>query len=177
MGNIYIETDENFRVTKIHRMPFDPNNGMGYTREELEKKGFFVDEIPEPVHQVGRRSIAMYNPDTKSIYYECIGIPMSDKERVEQLENALNFLMRNALYGANPSPYGLRAMAIEVPETPMSVDVTEFHPKLNVHEEGAANYLAHQIISGKLEVEDCLNTFPQFAEHIKKTLKENGIQV
>ena len=35
MGNIYIETDENFRVTKIHRMPFDPNNGMGYTREEL----------------------------------------------------------------------------------------------------------------------------------------------
>ena len=35
MRNIYIETDENFRVTKIHRMPFDPNNGMGYTREEL----------------------------------------------------------------------------------------------------------------------------------------------
>ena len=168
MRNIYIETDENFRVTKIHRMPFDPNNGMGYTREELEKKGFFVDEIPQPVNQVGRRSVAMYNPDTKSIYYECIGIPMSDKERVEQLENALNFMMRNALYGANPSPYGLRAMVIDTEPEPT--------PKLNVHEEGAANYLAHQIISGKLEVEDCLETFPRFAEHIKKTLRENGIQ-
>ena len=98
MKNIYIETDENFRVTKIHRMPFDPNNGMGYTREELEKKGFFVDSIPEPVNQIGKRSIAMYNPDTKSIYYDYVSIPVSDKDRLEQLENAMNFIMRNAIY-------------------------------------------------------------------------------
>lgn len=169
MRNIYIETDENFRVTKIHRMPFDPNNGMGYTREELEKKGFFVEEVPEPVHQIGRRSIAMYNPDTKSIYYECVGINLSDKERVEQLENAMNFIMRNAIYGANPAPLNNLALSplLEKQEK----------PKFNVYEEGAATYLANQIISGKLELNECLASFPQFTDYIKNVLIENGIQV
>lgn len=164
MGNIYIETDENFRVTKIHRMPFDPNNGMGYTREELEQKGFFVDEIPNPVNQVGRRAIAMYNPDIKKVYYEYIGVPMSDKERVEQLENAMNFMMKNALYGYNPaSTMSLRA-------------ITPVEPKLEPHEEAAAKYIAFQIISGKLELDECLAMFPQFEVVIKETLRDNGIQ-
>ena len=166
MRNIYIETDENFRVTKIHRMPFDPNNGMGYTREELEKKGFFVEEVPEAVNKTGKRAIAMYNPDTKSIYYEYANIALSDKERADQLENAFNyFLMRNAIYGAHP--------------TMMTMDakVTAEPYKLNVHEEGVASYMASQIISGKLELDKCLEAFPQFESHIKKTLMENGIQV
>ena len=168
MKNIYIETDANFRVTKIHTAPFDPNNGMGYSREELEKKGFFVEEIPDPVHKVGRRSIAMYNPDTKSIYYEYANIPMSDKERADMLENAMNFfLMNNAIYGI-PNTFSLRTMAI---------DEEEMVPELNVYEEGAAKYLAHQIIAGKLNVNECLNNFPQFANYIKGVLKDNGIQV
>ena len=165
MKTIYIETDENFRVTKIHRMPFDPNNGMGYTREELEKKGFFVTEIPEPKNQIGKRSIAMYNPDTKSIYYEYVSVNLSDKERVEQLENAMNFMMRNAIYG-------IPKVAAE-PE----VVVEEETYKLNVQEEGAAKYLASQVMSGKLDLEECLKMFPQFESVIKNTLKENGIQV
>ena len=165
MKNIYIETDENFRVTKIHRMPFDPNNGMGYTREELEKKGFFVDEIPDAAHQVGKRSIAMYNPDTKSIYYEYVSVNLSDKERVEQLENALNFIMRNAIYGTGAN----------IPGTV----VEEEKPKsnLSVHEQGVATYLSSQIIAGKLELEECLKTFPQFEDAIKTNLRNNGIQV
>ena len=168
MGNIYIETDENFRITKIHRMPFDPNNGMGYTKEELERKGFFVNEIPNPVNQVGRRAIAMYNPDNKTVFYEYVNTPMSDKERVEQLENAMNFMMQNALYGT--TSYSLRAMAIN--------DVAEeVSPELSVHEQGAAKYLASQIISGKLDVQECLSMFPQFEHIIKQTLRDNGIQV
>lgn len=167
MGNIYIEVDENFRVTKIHRMPFDPNNGMGYTREELEKKGFFVNEIPNPINQTGRRAIAMYNPDTRSVYYEYVGVPMSDKERVEQLENAMNFMMRNALYGINGIPaastMSLRAAA-------------PVEPKLEPGEEAAAKYIAFQIISGKLDLEECLAMFPQFEVAIKETLRDNGIQ-
>ena len=173
MRNIYIETDENFRVTKIHRMPFDPNNGMGYTREELEKKGFFVEEIPEPINQIGRRAIAMYNPDTKSVFYEYVSVPMSDKERVEQLENAMNwFLMNNALYGANP--YAVSTMSLDD-------EYDEYGPELSVdldvHEENAANYLAHQIIAGKLNLKECIKIFPQFTDHIKKVLMDNGIQV
>ena len=169
MKNIYIETDENFRVTKIHRMPFDPNNGMGYTREELEKKGFFVEEIPESVHQTGKRSIAMYNPDTKSIYYEYVTTNLSDKERLENAEKFLNFLAMNAIYGT--LGYSAQTMAVDY------ALLTDMEPKLSVYEEGAANYLASQIIAGKLELDKCLSAFPQFESAIKSTLKENGIQV
>ena len=165
MRNIYIETDTDFRVTKVHRMPFDPNNGMGYTREELEKKGFFVEEIPDAVNRVGRRSIMMYNPDTKSIYYEYVGIPMSDKERADQLENALNYLMMNSLYGLHP----VATMSLD------DEPVTE--PVLNEFEKGAAGYLASQIISGKLDAKTILTLYPQFANHIKEVLSDNGIQL
>ena len=167
MRNIYIETDENFRVTKIHRMPFDPNNGMGYTREELEKKGFFVEEVPEPIHQVGRRNIAMYNPDTKSIYYECVNVAISDKERADQLENALNWIMMNSIYGNYGHPTVMT----------MDASVTSLEPKLNVFEEGAANYLASQIISNKLDAKFVMGSYPQFADYIKNKLSDNGIQV
>ena len=168
MKNIYIETDENFRVTKIHRMPFDPNNGMGYTREELEKKGFFVDSIPTPINQVGRRAIAMYNPDIKSVYYEYVGVSMSDKERADQLENVVNFMMRNAIYGTHP---------VMTTDAKVSALTEDGQPKLDVYEEGAAKYIASQIISGKLDLNDTLARFPQFENVIKNELKDNGIQV
>ena len=168
MRNIYIETDENFRVTKIHRMPFDPNNGMGYTREELEKKGFFVEDVPNPINQTGKRAIAMYNPDTKSIFYEYASIPMSDKERVDQLENLMNWFMMNATYGINP--YATATMSLDEP-----VEKPKYN--LSVQEEKAAEYLACQIISGKLELNQCLAMFPQFEEKIKSVLLDNGIQV
>lgn len=167
MRNIYIETDNEFRVTKVHRMPFDPNNGMGYTREELERKGYFVEEIPDAANKVGRRSVMMYNPDNKSIYYEYVGIPLSDKERADQLENALNFMMMNTLYGAYPVAATMSLRMDDEPSTPV----------LNEFEKGAAGYLAHQIISGKLEAEQCLMMFPQFADYIKEVLSDNGIQL
>lgn len=164
MGNIYIETDENFRVTKVHRMPFDPNNGMGYSREELEQKGFFVDEIPEPVHQTGRRSIMMYNPDTKGIYYEWVSIPLSDKERVNQLEDALNFVL---------GQIGAQA----IPVTMSLDDEISNVPELSDAEKQLGVYLANQIISGKLTLEQCVYINPRLEEIVKDTLKDNGIQV
>ena len=172
MGNIYIETDENFRVTKIHRMPFDPTNGMGYTREELEKRGFFVDEIPEPVHQVGRRSIAMYNPDTKSIYYEFVGIPLSDKERLEYVENAFNALL-DKTYGitsiSTPMAYSARAV--------MDIDILENETEEpDENSKAIATYLAYQIISGKIDIDDCFKKYPDLVSGIKDVLAENGIQ-
>lgn len=165
MRNIYIETDENFRVIKIHRAPFDPNNGMGYTREELEKKGFFVEEIPDAANKVGKRAIAMYNPDIKAVYYEYVNVPLSDRERADMLENAMNWMMRNAIYGAHP-----------VMMT-MDAKVEAVEPKLNVYEEGAAKYMAHQIMSGKMNLNETLSMFPQFESYIKSVLKDNGIQV
>ena len=160
--NIYIEVDENFRVTKIHRMPFDPNNGMGYTREELEMKGFFVDEIPNPVNQVGRRSIAMYNPDTKSVYYECVGIPMSDKERIDYLENALDAVLNIVM--------GQSVMTL-------SSDTDSYLKEIERDQNNYGEYLAYQIISGKMTIEECLRKYPQCTGIIKKVLSDNGIQV
>jgi hypothetical protein len=166
MGNIYIEVDENFRVTKVHRMPFDPVNGMGYTREELERKGFFVNEIPEPSTQVGKRSVMMYNPDIKGVYYENINIPMSDKERIEYLENALNFIARHAVYGLQGIPATM-SLDEEVPSKPQLLD----------GEKELGGYLTMQIISGKLTFEQCMTTWPQLEEVIKEKLADNGIQV
>lgn len=166
MGNIYIETDENFRVTKIHRMPFDPNNGMGYTREELERKGFFVDEVPSPQNYVGKRSVAMYNPDTKSIYYEYVTIPMSNKDRIKALENALDslsFIARNALYGLNPTPMTINE---ESKEEPQLKDM-----------EAIGKYLASRIISGGLDATEVIKRYPELENIIKDSLMENGIQI
>lgn len=163
MGNIYIEIDSDFRVTKIHRMPFDPVNGMGYSREELEKKGFFVKEVPAPVNRAGKRAVAMYNPDTKSIYYEYVNIPMSDKQRMELIENALNTMIQTGVYGTE-------------------VDVASFGlPKQNEesanNEDTIAEYMAHQIISGKLIYEECIASCPTYEEKIKSILADNGIQI
>lgn len=165
MGDIYIETDDDFRVTKIHRMPFDPNNGMGYTREELEKRGYFVDEIPEPIHQIGKRSVAYYNPDIKSIYYETVGIPLSDKERADNLENALNALLNIVCGQTEVSTMSLDEES-EIKGAVVSTD-----------DDIIGEYIASQIISGKLELEECLRRFPQCEKSIKETLMSNGIQV
>lgn len=160
MGNIYIEVDTNFRVTKIHRMPFDPNNGMGYTRQELEKKGFFVKEVPNAVNKTGKRAVAMYNPDTKSIYYEYVNVPLSNKDRVDLMENALNAIIKNGVYGNDPMDV-------------MMLSLDEEDNK----EKDIAGYMAYQIISGKLTFEDCMIKCPMYKEEIMKILSENGIQV
>ena len=175
MGNIYIETDEDFRVTKIHRMPFDPVNGMGYTREELEKKGFFVDEIPEPVHQVGRRSIAMYNPDTKSIYYESVGVPLSDKERVEYMENAFNALLES-VYSQNSSASMFNMPAVATLSLEEETKTDEENQVSDSGTDAIATYLAYQIISGKMDANDCFNKYPQCRDTIVEVLSNNGIQ-
>lgn len=163
MGNIYIEVDTNFRVTKIHRMPFDPNNGMGYTREELERKGFFVKEVPNAVNKVGKRAVAMYNPDTKSIYYEYVNVPLSNKDRVDLMENALNAIIKNGSYGADLMRMTYDVSIVSEPEEDKEKDI--------------ADYMAYQVISGKLTFEDCMMKCPMYKEEIMKILSENGIQV
>lgn len=164
MGNIYIEVDTNFRITKIHRMPFDINNGMGYTREELEKKGFFVKEIPNPINKVGKRAIAMYNPDNKSVYYEYVSIPLSEKDRLNVMENALNSIIKNGTFGNDP----FSVVALDLEES--LEDTAE-------KEKDIANYMAYQIISGKLTFDDCMKKCPMYEKQIKNILTENGIQV
>lgn len=94
MSKIYIEVGKNNIVTKMHRAPFNPTYGLGMSKEELEaNNGFFVDEVPEPDMIEGKIAIMKYNADTKKIYYEYETKPLSNKERIGNIESVLNELI------------------------------------------------------------------------------------
>ncbi len=166
MGNIYVKTDGNRRVTLIHRNPFDPVQGTGETREEMEKTGFFVDEVPEPKNITGRRAIAMYSPDTNSIYYEYVGIPLSERERLDLIEGVLNEMLTNSLSPTPIQTVAVSDIAVQSETTFTNEDALE----------NTAAYIAHQIISGNMEISYAYEQFPNIAGMIRDVLEDNGIQ-
>ena len=91
----FIRVNKSNVVEFIHCAPFDPSEGMGLTREELKLQGKLVHNVPEPNTPLGQRAIAMYNPDTNSIYYKYENVPLKDSKRIELMEQALNTLMMN----------------------------------------------------------------------------------
>ncbi len=95
---VYIRYDEDTKViTFMHKMPFDKVNGMGKSKEELEKTGVFVDECPEPEKKTGFSPVAMYSEETKSIYYDYKPIPVPSDERLDMLEDAINYLIMGGM--------------------------------------------------------------------------------
>ena len=92
---IYIEVGKDNIITKMHRHPFDPKIGLQQTREELEKTGCFVEVIPEPEMVIGKRPIMKYDTDTKKVYFEYENKPLSDTERVNNIESLLNDVILN----------------------------------------------------------------------------------
>lgn len=98
MAEIYIKVDNKTNlVTFVHRMPFDPVHGLGKSRDELLKTGCFVSNFPEPAPKIGKRAIPYYDHEKKEVTYEYINIPLSDKERVDMLENAMNDIILNSI--------------------------------------------------------------------------------
>lgn len=89
----FIRVNKSNVVEFIHCAPFDPAEGMGLTREELQLQGKIVHSIPEPNTPRGQRAIAMYNPDTNSIYYKYETVPLKDSKRIDLMEQALNAMM------------------------------------------------------------------------------------
>ena len=89
----FIRVNKSNVVEFIHCSPFDPSDGLGLTREELEKQGKFVQDIPDANAPLGQRAIAKYNPDTNSVYYEYETIQLKDSKRIDLLEQAVNALM------------------------------------------------------------------------------------
>ena len=88
MGN-FVQDEKGLRVGFIHHMPFDLRNGMGKTEQELLQIGALVDDIPEPEQIEGKNAVLYYNPETNSVYYEYIDRPLTDQERIEELEKAI----------------------------------------------------------------------------------------
>lgn len=90
---VYIRTDENNMITYVHSQPFDSVNGLGESREELEKTGYFIDSMPQPQSVMGQRAIPYFNPETKKVSYNYIAAPVSNRERLDSLESALNAVL------------------------------------------------------------------------------------
>ena len=99
MSDIYIKVNSNNVVTTIHYDPFDPTQGLSTPRDELEKEGFFVSNVPVAEVKTGRRAVMKYNRDSKELYYDYIPIPPSAEERLASIEGALNEIIMNRLGG------------------------------------------------------------------------------
>lgn len=98
MAEVYIRVNKKTNmVTFIHKMPFDPINGLGKTRDELLKTGYFVSDFPEPAMKLGKRAVPYYDYEKKEVAYEYINIPLSEKERLNLLEDAMNDMILSSI--------------------------------------------------------------------------------
>lgn len=96
MSEVYIRVDKTTnKITFVHKMPFDPINGLGQTREELLKTGFFISNYPEPAMKIGKRAIPYYDYEKKEVSYQYENLPLSDSERISLMEAALNDMILN----------------------------------------------------------------------------------
>ncbi|MDD3121963.1 MAG: hypothetical protein PHC62_00440 [Candidatus Izemoplasmatales bacterium] len=95
----YIRINKSNVVEFINTTPFDPREGLGMSREELDQQGKFVSSIPEPNTPLGQRAIPMYNPDTNSVYYKYETVPLKTEKRVELMEKAINAILINQMKG------------------------------------------------------------------------------
>jgi hypothetical protein len=94
MAEVYIRCDKSSGVvTFVHRRPFDPVSGLGKTRDELSKTGFFVNDFPNPTPIVGKKAVAYYDHERKEVTYQYENVELSDKERITLLESAVNELL------------------------------------------------------------------------------------
>lgn len=170
MAEVYIRVDKDTRVvTFVHRRPFDPINGLGETRENLLKTGFFVNEYPEPETSIGKRATAYYDHERKKVYYEYEVVPFTEKKRVEILEDALNdLLMSGDIFSNTASPRA--AMLFSVAQDEDQVDGGG-----NIKMDGLAKYLASQIYQGKLDKEMAVNSYPEISDDIEKYLLDYDV--
>ena len=166
MSEVYIRTDSATGiVTFIHRRPFDPVNGLGETRENLMKTGFFVSDFPEPVTTIGKKAIAYYDHERKKVYYEYQPTPQSERSRISMLEDALN----DALMLLGKSNMTIANTSISL----MSItDVESEEGSANTMMNGLAKYLATQIYLNKLDHDTVINTYPDIKDEIENYLSE-----
>ena len=169
MSEVYIRTDSATGiVTFIHRRPFDPVNGLGETRENLMKTGFFVSDFPEPVTTIGKKAIAYYDHERKKVYYEYQPTPQSERSRISMLEDALN----DALMLLGKSNMTIANTSISL----MNItDVESEEGSANTMMNGLAKYLATQIYLNKLDRDTVINTYPDIKKEIESYLDDMEI--
>ena len=156
MAEVYIRTDKSSGlITFIHRRPFDPVHGLGETRENLLKTGFFVSNFPEPVTNPGTKAVAYYDHEQKKVTYKYEPVSYPERTRLSMLEDVANDLLMTV------GP--MRMMT-------MSANSTDEEGSDNNMMNGLARYLAIQIYQNKLDREAVLNTYPDIKEEIEEYL-------
>lgn len=164
MAEIYIRTDPTTKVvTFMHKKPFDPIHGLGQTREELLKTGYFVEEYPSPNSTPGMRAVAYYNNETKKINFEYQPLPFSEKTRLDMLENVVSGLLIKY-------PDVMKAIEEAIPiDDP---DYTELNRRRYEHMSRFSEYLAYQIHIGNMSKDEAFDLYPYLQEDIESHLNE-----
>ncbi|MCX8045745.1 MAG: hypothetical protein N3A70_02540 [Anoxybacillus gonensis] len=89
----FTQDEKGIRVGFIHNMPFDKEHGLGKSEEELKQIGALVEYIPEPEQVAGKNPVMYYDKETNSVYYEYVSRPLTQEERIELLQKALDNLL------------------------------------------------------------------------------------
>lgn len=163
MAEVYIRTDASSGVvTFVHRRPFDPVHGLGETRENLMKTGFFVSDFPEPVTATGRKAVAYYDHERKKVYYEYEPAAYPERTRITMLEDALNAaLMTIGTISVTNSAKSKSSLVAESGDDIMM--------------NGLAKYLATQIYQGKLDHDTVIATYHDIKDDIESYLTDMEI--
>ncbi len=88
---VYIEIVNN-EVGLTHLKPFDEKDGLGKTREELEKTGLVLEAEPVAEKIEGKDAVLKYNAETKSLYFEYVDKVPIPKTEMEILQGNVNSL-------------------------------------------------------------------------------------
>ncbi len=103
MSEVYIRVDKQTnRITFVHKMPFDPVNGLGQTRDELSKTGLFISCYPEPAMKLGKRAVPYFDYEKKEVTYQYENIPLTDAQRLDMVEGAINDLIIQNIANSTP---------------------------------------------------------------------------
>lgn len=196
MAEIYIRTDPATKVvTFTHRRPFDPIHGLGQTREELLKTGFFVSEFPTPNSTPGMRAVAYYDHETKQIRYEYRALPFPEKARLDMLEDVVTNILTHypelmdsiidtsTSTATNTNTYSAKPINIttihkknETKEEEKEDDKKEERSKRRYKMASRfSEFLAYQIHNGKMSEKEAYELYPELEDDIKSRLEEWNI--
>ncbi|NFH34580.1 hypothetical protein FDC49_20495 [Clostridium sporogenes] len=91
LSNVKKITDTKYLIFSIHFKPFDEVDGLDQTKEELEKKGFLIenDLYIEQESIEGKRPVRCWNPKENKMYYEYEDIPNNKDDLLQERLSAV----------------------------------------------------------------------------------------
>ncbi len=89
------ETKTRARVTLIHNMPDDPEQGLP---EDVKKQGIEIKALPpKPEKQRGKGIVLFCNPKTSKVWYEYVNRSLTQEELIEVQNEKLDLLIQAQL--------------------------------------------------------------------------------